>query len=132
MHTNREGIQKQFQSIFSDLQPSLPGIGDKKSETIEKNGNKLIKNYQVILERRSPDAVQKQVILERKEMPIAYWGSGELANIRLVGDLDGDAQPDFIFESYLMEGFEASLYLSSEADKGSLVKLVRKIFGACC
>ncbi|MEO1262486.1 MAG: SH3 domain-containing protein [Bacteroidota bacterium] len=92
----------------------------------------VIKNYQVILERRSPDAVQQQVIMECKEMPVSYWGSGQLANIRLVGDLDGDAQPDFIFENYLMEGFEASLYLSSEAENGFLVKLVRKIFGACC
>ena len=91
-----------------------------------------VKNYKVILERRSPDAVQHQVIMEKKEMPIAYWGSGGLANIRLAGDLDGDAQPDFIIENYIMEGYETSLFLSSEAEKGFLVKLVRKVFGACC
>ena len=92
----------------------------------------MVKNYEVILERRSPDAVQRQVIMKRKSMPMAYWGSGGLANIRMAGDLDGDAQPDFIIENYLMEGYESSLFLSSEAEDGFLVKLVRMVIGSCC
>lgn len=97
------------------------------------NGQTMtIKNYEVILERRSPDAVQSQVIMSGQNLPVAYWGNGGIANIRFVGDLDGDAQPDFIIENYFEGGFETSLFLSSEAEKGFLVKLVRRALGSCC
>jgi hypothetical protein len=67
-----------------------------------------------------------------KNLPVTYWGNGGIANIRFVGDLDGDAQPDLIIENYFSEGYETSLFLSSEAEKGFLVKLVRKVLGSCC
>ncbi len=120
---------------YSGSNYTLYATGEVVRSEDDESGNgelMVVKNYQVILERRSPDAVQRQVIMKKKSMQMAYWGSGGLANIRMAGDLDGDAQPDLIIENYLMEGYETSLFLSSEAEDGFLVKLVRVVIGSCC
>lgn len=47
--------------------------------------------------------------------------------IQFIGDLDGDHKPDFIFETAThYESHESTLYLSSFAEKGQLVKCVGK------
>ena len=45
LYANPGKTRRRFQKIFTDLQPLLPGIEVRKSEAIEKNGQKLIKNH---------------------------------------------------------------------------------------
>ena len=45
LYANADQTRKRFEKIFSDLKPSLTGIDDSRSETVEKNGRKLIKNH---------------------------------------------------------------------------------------
>ena len=94
--------------------------------------NLRIKDYKIILEKRSPDATEQQVIYRAKEGYVSDWGTHGIANVRFAGDLDGDELPDFILESGLEMGYEIQLLLSSEADKGFLVKLVFLMMGSCC
>lgn len=49
--------------------------------------------------------------------------SSTCLQIHFIGDLDGDGKPDFLFETNTWyEGSEVTLFLSSKADKGELVK----------
>ncbi len=102
------------------------------NEHSEAGPTMVIKNYKLFFERRNEYSVKRQVLMEREELPIDVWGSRGLANIRLIGDLDGDAQPDLLIEKYYEYGFETILYLSAEADEGYLLKMVYKSVEAGC
>lgn len=70
------------------------------------------------------------LILETEETSqivdyISYYESGDyVGNLLWVGDLDRDGKLDFYMDEYTYEkgGFGSGLYLSSEAEKGKLVK----------
>ena len=57
---------------------------------------------------------------------ISYSGDeAEVGNLYWVGDLDSDGKPDFFMDFYNYEkgGYSSGIFLSSQAEKGKLVKL---------
>ncbi|HFA50421.1 MAG TPA: SH3 domain-containing protein [Bacteroidetes bacterium] len=91
-----------------------------------------IHNYQLILEKRSPDAVERQVIYKNDSIEVADWGAMGIVNLRFAGDLDQDGKPDLVLENSFGKGYYVLLLLSSEAEKGYLVKLVYLKGMSCC
>lgn len=63
---------------------------------------------------------EKQVIHS-----IEYYGDDLVGTLQWIGDLDHDGKPDFFFSPWIQENkSRVNLYLSSQANKGKLVKLV--------
>ena len=91
-----------------------------------------IRNYRLILEKRSPDAVERQVIYKSDEIEIADWGGMGIVHLRFAGDLDQDGKPDLILENSFDHGYGVMLMLSSEAEEGFLMKMVYKMEASCC
>ncbi|MBK9015441.1 MAG: hypothetical protein IPM82_16035 [Saprospiraceae bacterium] len=59
------------------------------------------------------------------------YGTNILA-VDFVGDLDGDMLPDLLLNEVGSNGSSMLLFLSSKAETGFLLKLVRKVTHACC
>lgn len=45
LHDTPESVRAQFKLLFEDLFPQLKGMGDQTSETVEKDGNRLVYNH---------------------------------------------------------------------------------------
>lgn len=93
----------------------------------------VIKDYKLILKKVGKDSSEEQILLEIKEdIYASESGSIGLPNIRFAGDIDNDGKPDFIFEKHFEYSYGEMLFLSSEAEKGFLVKLVYMHLKGCC
>lgn len=99
------------------------------------------KNYKMVVkdaETKSGDKVLALVLETENESQIVTYGhyfDGEyLGHLLWVGDLDNDGKLDFYmsFNDFEKGYFDSKLYLSSEAEKGKLVKEVAEFFTAGC
>lgn len=63
-----------------------------------------------------------------------YFDAGDyLGRLKWVGDLDRDGKPDFYFSLYIHDNIEyRNLFLSSQADRGKLVKQVAMFHTSGC
>lgn len=108
---------------------------DPNSTKVDYEGHKkdhFVRNYKVYLQKQSEHGVETQILYEADEL---YTSESHLmggAKLGYLGDLDGDGGMDLIlrFPNYYGEG--TMLFLSSRAEKGQLLKLVRSMFTACC
>lgn len=89
-------------------------------------------------ETKSGDKVLALVLeTESKSQVVTYghyFGGEYLGHLLWVGDLDNDGKLDFYmsFNDFEKGYFDSKLYLSSEAEKGKLVKEVAEFFTAGC
>lgn len=99
------------------------------------------KNYKMVVkdaETKSGDKVLALVLETENESHIVtyghYFGGEYLGHLLWVGDLDNDGKLDFYmsFNNFEKGYFDSKLYLSSEAEKGKLVKEVAEFFTAGC
>lgn len=99
------------------------------------------RNYKLVVkdaETKSGEKVLALVLETENESQIVTYGNyfnGEyLGHLLWVGDLDNDGKLDFYmsFNDFEKGNFDSKLYLSSEAEKGKLVKEVAGFFTAGC
>ncbi|MCC6723119.1 MAG: SH3 domain-containing protein [Saprospiraceae bacterium] len=92
-----------------------------------------IQNYKVYFQDLNKPNEKGQLIYSSKSVYLNRHehGSGIMA-LDFSGDLDGDGIPDLIMNEAGSNYSLQLLFLSSKAEKGFLLKLVRKVTIACC
>ena len=80
----------------------------------------------------SPSAAP-QLLVSKNEIKLGApaYGSG-LCAFHFAGDLDGDNKLDVLLDESGDRYTSVMLFLSSKAEPGFLLKLIRKVVQACC
>lgn len=105
------------------------------STKLDHEGHKVdhfVRNYKVYLQQQSEQGIETQILYEADEL---YTDEGHLmggAKLVYLGDLDGDGGMDLMLRFPDYYGERTMLFLSSRAEKGQLLKLVRSMSTTCC